>query len=204
MFTTWQNILDLIIPPTPAGKLIRSLDSQTLTKLYTPRYFTSHIALSNYSNQYIHALITDNKFQANPTAATWLAQLLTTYIKSLETEVILIPIPLSHNRKKKRGHNQVATILTQIDTTSLSTNISIHHCLTRTRDTPPQTTLSRADRLKNVRNVFKAHKIPITESTQILIVDDVTTTGATLSAAKQAVQKVISKNTQIQTVALAH
>ena len=65
---------------------------------------------------------------------------------------------------------------------------NIHVALVRVRETPDQHSLPRAQRLHNLRDAFAAHPRHAARLTgaQVLLVDDVSTTGATLEAAAQA------------------
>jgi predicted amidophosphoribosyltransferase len=73
--------------------------------------------------------------------------------------------------------------------------------LARIKDTPSQTKQhSKAERIQNLRGVFRADRIVSGRS--IILVDDVVTTGATLSEAKRALRKAGAK--RISCYALAH
>ncbi len=77
--------------------------------------------------------------------------------------------------------------------------------LVRTRHTPPQTELDRAQRLKNLHGAFtiNARGVPNTiSSLHILLLDDVMTTGTTLRSAKAALATL--RPASITCVALAH
>lgn len=93
---------------------------------------------------------------------------------------LLIPIPLHAARQKIRGYNQ-ATLLAQQLGQALNLPVNTT-TLKRTRDTQPQVHLSAAERLSNVAGAFTAVDNHIAGQT-ILLIDDVYTTGATMSAA---------------------
>lgn len=86
----------------------------------------------------------------------------------------LVPVPLHTNRLRERGFNQ-----SELLAYALAPDL-VFPCLSRVRDTPSQATLSRAERLKNVHDAFAVtrHDIP----KKIILIDDVASTLATLSA----------------------
>ncbi|GAB4419785.1 MAG: ComF family protein [Anaerolineales bacterium] len=95
---------------------------------------------------------------------------------------VLVPVPLGRKRMKERGYNQVAMIAMP-----LAEKLNLEYAprmLARVRETKSQVGLSAEERLKNVGGAFQA-------STEIagkvvLLVDDVATTGATLSSGAEA------------------
>ncbi len=95
----------------------------------------------------------------------------------------LVPVPLHPARRRERGFNQaelLARELARLLDAPLSTG-----ALRRTKDTSSQvSTSTRAERLRNVRDAFAA--TDGMDGATVVLVDDVTTTGATLLAAAQA------------------
>lgn len=94
---------------------------------------------------------------------------------------IVFPIPLHTQRQKKRGYNQSA-LLVETFCRELSLP-NTQHALFRTRQTPPQVGLNAEERLTNVSGAFSVKNPHLVEGGNILLVDDVCTTGATLMAA---------------------
>ncbi|MCR9276537.1 MAG: phosphoribosyltransferase family protein [Pseudomonadaceae bacterium] len=94
----------------------------------------------------------------------------------------LVPVPLSRRRLARRGFNQSEVLARWIGRElSIPVNTSI---VRRTRHTAAQTTLSRRQRRLNVRAAFAVdHRL---EGRRIAVVDDVMTTGATLSQVARA------------------
>ena len=94
----------------------------------------------------------------------------------------LVPVPLTRRRLRQRGFNQAALLAR---TTARALGLpSLHRHLARIRNAPPQRTLPRSARLRNVRGAF-AVKRPI-PFRRVALIDDVTTTGATARAASEA------------------
>ena len=104
----------------------------------------------------------------------------------------IIPIPLSNNRERTRGFNQAEIILPTED--KLFLNILKNH-LIRIKDNSSQTlTLSPEERLENMINVFSIKNNKEIIYKNILLIDDVYTTGATLNEAAKTLKENGSKN----------
>ncbi|MFQ5965474.1 MAG: ComF family protein [Candidatus Scalinduaceae bacterium] len=92
---------------------------------------------------------------------------------------IIVPTPIYWKKKLKRGFNQ-SELMTKRICKKLSIPISINN-LCRIKNTLPQTQLSRIQRQKNIHNAFKIKKPKEFIEKQVLLVDDVLTTGITAS-----------------------
>ena len=98
---------------------------------------------------------------------------------------LVIPMPLSAQRLRERGYNQSAELARR-----LAPGRSRHDLLLRLRDTPAQSTLPRATRLRNLRGAIAVSplKAGLLKGRKLLLVDDVMTTGASLHAAALALR----------------
>lgn len=92
---------------------------------------------------------------------------------------IVVPVPLHWRKKQERGFNQSALLAKKV-CRRLSLSISLHN-LHRVRNTSPQTHLLRVQRQRNVNGAFKVKKPEIFSKKNVLLIDDVLTTGATAS-----------------------
>ncbi len=95
----------------------------------------------------------------------------------------IVPIPLHKRRQGRRGFNQSALLASHL---GQQMEIPVDkQAVNRVKHTMPQIGLSPAERLENVRNAFTADSQQV-KNKQILLIDDVYTTGATMSAAADA------------------
>jgi len=91
---------------------------------------------------------------------------------------IIVPVPLHPTRRRERGFNQ-ASLLAEL--LSARTSIRCKAVLKRVRYTTTQTALDRAERIENLHDAFRLRKNADVRGLQVLLIDDVLTTGSTLS-----------------------
>lgn len=108
---------------------------------------------------------------------------------------IIVPVPSHPRHSAKRGYTP-ATVLAKHF--SRATGVPIKHALIATRETEPQKTLCREQRLRNLTDVFQA-KYPITRP--VILVDDVVTSCATAIAASAALKKAGANHIEIWAIA---
>lgn len=127
------------------------------------------------------------KYEKNIGLASRLAKYLTQFLRSLTWNVeIIIPVPLGIGRLRERGYNQALLLAKPI---AWSTHIPLRpQGLKRIRDTSSQVGLTRKQRLENVQNAFAADQ-GIVGGRNVLVIDDVVTTGATMNACAWALKQ---------------
>ena len=195
---------DLLFPPTANAQRLRTVTPAMLQHCYTPGRYGSCQYLTHYADPLVQAMILENKFHHSQHAAKLLGNLVHTWHNDEFQPLLYVPIPLGKKRERQRGHNQVTTLLRAAPTT-LTVDTTL---LARTNETPPQTELPRAKRQRNMRGVFtytggnKASGFPA--GTQVVLVDDVITTGATMQAAYAALAPQLPAHVSIRCLALAH
>jgi competence protein ComFC len=91
---------------------------------------------------------------------------------------LLVPVPLHPARQRERGFNQ-ASLLAEL--LSAQTSIRAEPLLERIRYTTTQTALDRSERMENLHNAFRLRKNANVRGLRVLLIDDVLTTGSTLS-----------------------
>lgn len=117
---------------------------------------------------------------------------------------LLVPIPLHRSRLRERGYNQSA-LLTQ-ELLKCGDNTMFEYApdiLVRTRKTDPQArSEKRAVRIANLHGAFTCHDHARVRGRIVILIDDVTTTGATLLAAKRALE--IARPRKVIAFTIAH
>ncbi len=130
--------------------------------------------------QAIHEL----KYKKNLALADVLACSLIMLVRRLEWDAhLVIPVPLALARKAERGYNQSSLLAYPL---SLAQGLSYQPAgLQRIRETHAQVDLSAEERKKNVMGAFRADP-DVVAGKNVIVVDDVTTTGSTMSACAAA------------------
>lgn len=101
---------------------------------------------------------------------------------------LLLPVPLSRKRLRQRGYNQSERIAVGIsDITRLPV---VTKALRRKHFKQSQTQLSRQERRENVTDMFQLRDATLLEGKHVLLIDDICTTGATLTACCDALHAV--------------
>lgn len=203
----WELLVDTIFPPTPHELLVRVATIQEIEIEYRPSQKAGVYYFCNYRRRLIKAVIATAKFSHNKKSITLLTALLTKWLaEHTKTDTILIPIPLHSKRERERGYNQVTAVLSGIRLTHVIIGKNI---LKKHKSTVPQTTLTKEDRTENLKGAFSVNASLLTEIltpniTQIIICDDVYTTGSTLREAKRILTPHIPRHCTLTCLAWAH
>jgi ComF family protein len=155
-------------------------------------------------NQAGRILIHELKYNANKRVLDDMPFFLERVPQFLEfvTGAVLIPVPLHKKKLRKRGYNQSLWVA-KVFAKEAGVSTVAYDCLERTRDTPSQTKLDRAERKQNVKNAFALKDGTCLDGfDRIVLVDDVYTTGATLDACAQAL--IDSGISQVEVATLGH
>ncbi len=111
---------------------------------------------------------------------------LPTILTNWPNNILLAPIPLSKRRQRWRGFNQ-ATLLAEVINKKFNLPISKNQ-LIRIKHKKPQAKLKETARRKNIRGCFRWQGENLNQ-TNIILIDDVTTTGATLNEAAKILKQ---------------
>jgi len=145
-------------------------------------------------------LVSGLKFSDRIGHARWMANWMAhAGSELLENEPLIVPVPLHRGRLFTRRFNQSAELARQIAHRSRSIDRYEPQILTRTKATKQQVGLSLSERSRNVSGAFRvaSHSKMNISGKNIVLVDDVYTTGATAKAATRALKRAGAKNVDV-------
>ncbi len=124
------------------------------------------------------------KYQNNLALGEALAKPISEFMRGLCWPIdMVVPVPLGKQRLQERGYNQIGLVARPL--AALNDLRYSPLALTRVLETESQVGLSVAKRLKNVRGAFRGNA-QMVEGRTVLLMDDIATTGATLTACAEA------------------
>jgi len=150
----------------------------------------------------VQKILFELKYKQNKKAGLLLGKLIATTLKEsieLDDNTYLIPIPISKGRRRKRGYNQTELICESIVANDFK--VPIFKGLLKTKNLATQTHKDRVQRGMHLNNIFELNNFDILENKDIIIIDDVLTTGATIEAAYHCLLKANPKNIYMVTAA---
>lgn len=193
-----RALIDAIVPPRATEQTVEALTLSDLERLHTGEGLP-------YRDPAVRALVWELKYNRNPRALALAGELLARELLGIaEDELgmpLLVPVPMHPRRRRERGFNQ----------TELLCEAALQHVpdafkyapkvLARTTLTPPQQQLPRRRRLENAKGSMRAADAEKVRGRVCVVVDDVSTTGATLAEARRALLSAGAK--RVHTLALA-
>ena len=159
--------------------------------------FLGILSIFDYNSD-IKQILFEGKYELKVSYLKFLSKILRRFIHlkiqsfgfSVE-DIVLVPVPIHKNRQKQRGFNQSEVILLEC-----RKDFKVSNLLTRVKDTPQQVRLSRDERFENLKGAFETDesvlgRVGLKEKI-IFLVDDVFTTGATLTFASEKILEKIN------------
>ena len=113
---------------------------------------------------------------------------------------LIVPVPLHATRQRERGFNQASLLAALL---SAQTAIPSKPTLERIRYTTTQTALDRSERMENLHNAFRLRKNADVRGLRVLLIDDVLTTGSTLSECARVLKRAGALSVHAATAARA-
>ncbi len=212
-----NTILDIIFPPRcigckkPGGSTCGTCLETLKYSLQRPE--TDCISILEYRQPIIRNAIHQLKYWSKKPVGTILARLVYDELLAELSEMhmmenfsnpILIPIPLSKSKRRERGYNQAEVIARELSRLDDKRSfIYDPHILSKTKDTKSQARMhNRESRLRNLKGCFRVTDPEKIKGRNVIILDDITTTGATFHEASTTLLRSGAK--RVVCVAVAH
>jgi ComF family protein len=215
MYKMWSFILELIFPSRGIDKAIREITADEFmekAELYQGNEFEDVRIVFNYKDNLVKRALWQLKYMRNRELAKLFAEIIYgTLLEELsELEIFqnfekpyLVPIPISKKRLRERGFNQMELVARELSILDDGNSFKVAlRILEKVKETPSQTSLTKAERMKNLKGSFALRDKRILEKRNIILLDDVITTGSTIEEAKRVLYEVGVKN--IYTIVIAH
>jgi len=164
---------------------------------YSPQFTLA--AVTSYESSATRELLHAFKYKKFLGAGNAIEKLIEKYLNNVDIQNIvsgdsvIVPIPLHKKRMRQRGFNQaeeIAKILSKYLKLPVENKI-----LVKTIDTPHQTTLeNKLERKESVKNSFEISSKDLIKGKNVILVDDVYTSGATMNEAAKILRRAGVKN----------
>lgn len=224
------SVLDAIMPPRVTQRRVAVLSSEVLREIIRREknlaYAPKIRSLLPYRNRAVKALVYEMKYRNSARAYQLAAELLHEELLAVSEDTVgtplVVPVPMHAQRKRERGFNQTEMLCEKVlgignqDMTTLAhyslggigrsseqrSDLGFEyapHALIRIASGIPQQKLTRNARLENMKGSMRAD--PIVKDRICIVVDDVTTTGATLTECQRALKAAGAKGVYLLALA---
>lgn len=176
-----------------------------------PPAFECAVAYGIYEDRMraaIHALKYDRMHPAARRLGAMLAQAIVKLEAEAPADLLVIPVPLHRSKMSQRGFNQARALaagaIRALGKSNPEWRLTLApKTLMRLRATDTQAGLSPRQRRLNVRGAFQVADAQAVRGRDVLLVDDILTTGATARAASLALKRAGAKSVWVATLARA-
>ena len=207
-------ILNSIAPLRSDFEIVKNLDEKTINSLPEAKSVEGmdwiH-SLFNYKDRRVKAIIWELKYKDNILPLETIGKIFYDEIMALvsditlfnsKAEFLLIPIPITDEKRRIRGYNQSEYIAREIMKNDLE-HILLYapQWFRKIKETHDQShSQTKDERRKNLENCFEAN--PEVEGKYVILIDDVVTTGSTLLEARKTL--LSSGATDVFAFTIAH
>ncbi len=206
-FTFFNRALDVVLPPRPTQKIVRQLTQAELRALTLRGEKSGSLP---YHEARVRALVWELKYYASVEAAELAGAILSDVLIGIRSESLgtplLIPIPMHGARRRERGHNQTevlcAAALRSLGEVRRHMFDYAPYIVERVYATPQQQGLAKHEREQNLRGSMQVRGKDTVRGRSCVVVDDVSTTGATFAEARRALYAAGAAH--VECVALAY
>ena len=195
-----EPLFEKVAPPVckKCGQVLNAEDENCASCFGKSFYFVSNESVFMY-DELMRDLLRDMKFRNKKRIATGLGKLWAKLIKMPDEEFVLTWLPMHPKKQKERGFNQ-AEVMAKVIAQALG--LSCRSILRRTVDTPAQAGLHPKLRQENVRDAFEINRGLTIHDANIVVIDDIFTTGASLNECARVLKEGGANNIYAKTLAL--
>lgn len=197
----WQSIVPITPPvcdacgdPLPSWRVISVEHGICPRCRRTPATLAASRAIGEYAGP-LRAIVHALKYGGRRSIARQLAAVMRQQgSRVLAGADVVVPVPLHPRRQRSRGFNQAAELARHL-------SLPLEPALRRIRATPSQADLPAARRHANVRGAFSLARGARVRGLCVVLVDDVSTTGATLEACARVLRESGAREVRALTAA---
>lgn len=208
-----KQLVDFVLPPRSDFEIVKKLDEKAIAGLpkASPVENMDWIhPLFQYKDNKVRALVWELKYKDNAGPLEHIGKILYEEILALVSDILifnndaqflLIPTPISNERRVERGYNQSEYIAKEILLNDLGhTLLYAPQWFSKTKETATQNkSHTKQERMENLIGCFEAR--PEVEGKYIILIDDVVTTGSTLSEARKTLLEAGARDVFAFTIA---
>ena len=209
-----ENMLTFIFPPTCGicgreneNYVCKScMEKLKLEKTYMPQIIDykgiKHCYIFKYEG-IIRQKILQYKFKDNPYLYKMFSEFFMKNEKVcrfLKNYDIIISVPMTKKKIAQRGYNQAELIAKQIAINSPNLTY-LKNILVKQKETSTQSSLNKKERFNNVKNVYKVQNMQKIKEKNIILFDDIYTTGATCKECTKTIMEAGAKTVDLLTIA---
>lgn len=213
----FEIILDFIFPPSKDAQKVSHTTAEDVA--HTAKRASDDQGLESddifpifdYKDETIRTLIWELKYKRNQKSISILGKILSDELLAILADLrtwknfnnpILIPLPLSKERQRERGFNQTLLLAQEIKKYVENTIELKPELLSKIKHTDTQTSQSsKQERMNNLKGCFQANNSELIKNRNVILLDDVITTGATIHEARNTLLKAEAKRVIAVTVA---
>ena len=203
MLKIYNEILDIVYPMEEKCIICRTDGFIGLCPYCKSKINRATIENGNLSYGFyggiLKTLILKFKYESDFTAGYLLSKLLVEMIKENEIYAdVICYVPMTKKSEKKRGFNQCEVIARHI---GYHINVPVSDCIKKIKNTKEQKTLTKEERVKSIKGAFKVSRIKDIKNKNVILIDDVMTTGATINECKDVLKKSGVNSITVLTIA---
>lgn len=191
MLKIYNEILDIVYPMEEKCIICRTdgfigLCPYCKSKINRATIENGNLSYGFYGGT-LKTLILKFKYESDFTAGYLLSKLLVEMIKENEIYAdVICYVPMTKKSEKKRGFNQCEVIARHM---GYHINVPVSDCIKKIKNTKEQKTLTKEERVKSIKGAFKVSRIKDIKNKNVILIDDVMTTGATINECKDVLKK---------------